>query len=87
MTHTYSAEFHSGYRATLMVGLHGFHCVWSPDLPRDLKGADRNALLVAYRAWRDECLADFARANGLSIRTVRTEAGDAIAFSKAEVST
>jgi hypothetical protein len=77
---TYSAEFHSGLRATLTVSLKGFRCEWSPDLPRSLKAADRDALLTAYRAWRDQCLSDFARAHGLSIHSIRTAGGDAIAF-------
>jgi hypothetical protein len=83
---TYSAEFHSGLRATLVVSFRGFSCEWSPDIPRNLALKDRTALLHAYRAWRDECLQDFARTHHLSIRTVQTPEGDAIAFFGQEAS-
>lgn len=79
---TYTAEFHSGYRATLTVSLKGFRCEWSPDLPRSLKAADRDALLRAYRVWRDECLARFAEAQGLAVHCFEVDGIDCIAFSQ-----
>jgi hypothetical protein len=78
---TYRADFRSGFRATLTVSLAGFRCEWSPDLPRTLKAPDRDALLEAYRTWRDVCLRDFARKHRLSVRTIRIDNSiDAIAF-------
>jgi len=84
---TYSAEFHSGYRATLTVSVKGVRCEWSPDLPRTLEPSDRDALLKAYRGWRDECLEDFARLNRLVMRSVRTDGIDAIVFSRTDDAT
>jgi hypothetical protein len=52
-----------------------------------MKGADRDALLESYRAWRHECLTDFARTNGLTLRTIRIDGIDAIAFCRPEDAT
>jgi hypothetical protein len=81
---TFSAEFRSGYRATLIVSFKGFQCEWSPGLPTGLKPTDRKALLESYTVWRDESLQIFARAHNLVVKTVRVGDLEAIAFCKAE---
>jgi hypothetical protein len=77
---TYRAEFRSGLRATLTISTNGVTCEWTPDLPRSLEPAARAALIEAYRAWRDECLEEFARAHRLTIRTVCVNGFDCISF-------
>ena len=85
----YTAEFHSGLRARLTVSVEAVECEWTPDLPRNhLKAGERAAAIEAYRAWRDECLRDYARAHQLSLRTIRTPEGfDVLAFSRKESTT
>ena len=82
---TYTAEFHSGYWATLNVSLKGVRCEWTPDLPRNLPAADPDALVESYRIWRDGCLGEFAAANGLTIHTIHQDGVDCIAFRRREV--
>jgi hypothetical protein len=82
---TFSAEFRAGVRATLSVSLKGVKCQWTPDLPRNLPLADREALMASYRAWRDECLAEFARDNGMVVHTAQVDGVDVIAFRQPEV--
>jgi hypothetical protein len=83
---TYTAEFRSGFRATLTVSFKGFRCEWTPDLPRNLPPAERDALIESYRAWRDGCLAEFAEANNLTVHAIRQDGLDCIAFKRREVS-
>lgn len=65
--HSYSCEFASGARAKLTLNLTAARIDWTPDVPRSLKGQARRRFLAAYRTWRDECIADFARRSGISI--------------------
>ena len=76
----YTAEFRGGLTARLCVSLEGMEVQWIPDLPSKVRGINTRNLLEAYRSWRDECLADFAREYGLTIRRIHTPAGDVISF-------
>jgi len=67
---TYSAEFASGVRADLTISTSGIRCEWTPDMPRGLRGQRRDRFLASYRAWRDECIADYARRTGIEIAVV-----------------
>jgi hypothetical protein len=77
---TFQAEFASGVRATLTLSLRGMECEWDPELPRNLNLRQRRALIESYRVWRDECLQEFARTNGLEIQVFRVAGFDCIAF-------
>lgn len=81
---TFTKQFPYGFRATLNVSMDGMSCEWSPERPQRLPERQRAALLKSYRTWRDECLAQFAQVHHLTMRTVHTAAGDAIAFSDKE---
>jgi hypothetical protein len=65
--HKYTAEFACGVRAALTLSLSGVRCEWTPEPPSHLKGQRRRKFLQAYRAWRNECVDDFARQNGLTV--------------------
>jgi hypothetical protein len=79
-TLTFNAEFRSGVRATLTVSMRGMDCDWHPDFPKSLPVPDREAFIETYRAWRDECLTEFARTHSLTIHSFRIAGVDCIAF-------
>jgi hypothetical protein len=79
---TYSAEFASGLRATLTVGNMSAQCEWSPYPPRFLRRAKRERLLQAYRVWRDECLTQYGKEHGLTLRVMHIAGMDVLAFAK-----
>jgi hypothetical protein len=64
--HTYSAEFASGFRAELTVSPTLFRVAWSPTLPTGMHGPRLRRFLATYRAWRDECIADFSKRTGIT---------------------
>ncbi|MGH2448842.1 MAG: hypothetical protein ACRDFS_09620 [Chloroflexota bacterium] len=68
---TYTAEFASGCRATLVIDPGtAMNVEWTPGPPVHLRGQKRRHFLAAYRAWRNDCLADYARRTGLRIAVV-----------------
>lgn len=66
----YKAEFASGVRATLIIDAAGARVEWDPALPVQLRGQQRRRFLQAYRAWRNECLADYARRSGGTVALI-----------------
>lgn len=68
--HTYSAEFASGACCTLTLSGTSFRAEWTPAFPRRLRGAKRDRFLETYRAWRNECVADFARRTGMKVTVI-----------------
>ncbi len=66
----YSAEFASGVRAELTLSLSNIRCEWKPDFPRHFSGQRRRKFIAAYRAWRDECVADFSKQTGACVMVI-----------------
>lgn len=65
----YHAEFASGARAELTLSSRGMTVEWSPALPK-LKGRKARRFVAAYQAWRNTCVADFARRAGIRIAVI-----------------
>lgn len=81
---TFRAEFASGFRAMLTLTVTGMQCEWSPRVPRGLPAAERDAMITAYRHWRDECAQEFARVHDLMLHTVCSPGFDAMFFTAKE---
>ena len=81
---TFSAEFGSGFRATLTVSSGGMECAWSPSTPRNLPPKERDALLETYRIWRDSCMRQFATVHGLTVKTILLDGLDCLVFVRKE---
>jgi hypothetical protein len=64
---SYTAEFAIGARAKLTLSRTAAHIEWTRDIPRLLKGQRRRRFLATYRAWRDDCIADYTRRSGHQI--------------------
>lgn len=81
---TFSAEFAAGFRAMLTLSMSGMQCEWTPNLPRGLRPAEREAMIATYRCWRDECAQEFARVHDLVLHTMCSPGFDAIFFTAKE---
>jgi hypothetical protein len=67
--YSYSAEFAAGHRATLTVRDTAISINWTPDVP-NFSGQRLHKFLEAYRMWRNDCLADFAKRAGVRVAVI-----------------